>query len=264
VGLQPLPPGAGLHPPRGAPRADSPAVSILLIPPLRFTRPTPAPLQSGTSRELAGERPWVPRHPWGTPLLVACQSLGGVEIALGGALIRFTSPAYTWAQVKAPERDGSQNLLSPSPLRCGQGPTEVGGGAHRTRRPLPPPPRFPGLCCRCARTPRLSHCGIRGPINRESDVLQSREWRGPGSWGRGRAEPQAPRPPQSRDLGSWLPPLITCRGSLPLGVTWGGSATPPLGVTWEGAGGTRAIASFDRPAVAYSDRPGAGGWVLAT
>ncbi|XP_036687806.1 ephrin-A3 isoform X2 [Balaenoptera musculus] len=75
------------------------------------------------------------------------------------------------------------------------GPAEMGGGAHRAGRPPPPPPRFLRLCCRCARAPRLPHCGSRGPINRESDVLRSRERRGPGSWGRGRAEPQAPAPP---------------------------------------------------------------------
>lgn len=159
---------------------------------------------------------------------------------------------------------GSQNLLSPSPLPCGQGPREVGGGAHSARRPLPPPPRFPGLCCRCAPAPRLSHCGIRGPINRESDVLQSREWRGPGSWGRGRAEPQAPWPPPSsrhviQTPGSHLP--SRAEGRCPLGSRGGGSATPPLRVTWEGAGGTRAVTSFDRPAVASVDRPVARSWL---
>lgn len=90
-----------------------------------------------------------------------------------------------------------------SSLPCGPEPAEVGGGTHRARRLLPPPPRFPGLCCRCARAPRLPHCGSRGPINRESDVLRSREWREPGSWGRGRAEPQAPAPPPPSHV-SWL------------------------------------------------------------
>lgn len=86
-----------------------------------------------------------------------------------------------------------------------------------------PPPLLP-----LRRAPRLSHCGSRGPINRESDVLRSREWRGPGNWGRGRAKPQAPAPPspQSRELASGLPPPITCEGSLPLGVTWRGSCDP--------------------------------------
>lgn len=110
-----------------------------------------------------------------------------------------------------------------------------------------------------------SHCGIRGPINRESDVLQSREWRGPGSWGRGRPSHRLPGPPSShvtRAPGSHLP--SRAEGLCPLGSRGGGSATPPLGVTWEGAGGTRAVPSFDRPAVAPADRPGAAGSALGT
>lgn len=163
--MQPLPPGAGLHPPRGALRADYAAVSILLIPPIRFTRPTPAPLQSGTSRELAGERPWVPRHPWGTPLLVAWQSLGGVEIALKGALIRFPSPAYTWAQVKAPERD--ERAWFPEPPFALSTPVWAGTDGGRRRRtqdqeaaaapaPLPGPllPLRPGSPALSLRHPR--------------------------------------------------------------------------------------------------------------
>lgn len=138
-------------------------------------------------------------------------------------LIRFPSPAYTWAQVKALGGGGGARVprasFLSSPLSRRSGPAEMGGGAHPARRPPPPPPRFLRLCCRCARAPRLPHCGSRGPINRESDVLRSREWRGPGSWGRGRAEPQAPVPPPPRHV-SWAPgshPPITCRGSLPLG-----------------------------------------------
>lgn len=149
-------------------------------------------------------------------------------------LIRFPSPAYTWAQVKAlgGGREawipGASFLSSPLPRRSG--PAEVGGDAHRAGRPPPPPPLFPGLCCRCARAPRLPHCGSRGPINRESDVLRSRQWRGPGSWGRGPAEPQAPAPPPPGHVswapGSHPPPPVTCGGSLPPGVTWRGSCDP--------------------------------------
>lgn len=148
-------------------------------------------------------------------------------------LIRFPSPAYTWAQVKAREGmggRGSGSLLSvfPSPRRSG--PAEVGGGAHRAGRTPPPPPRILGLCCRCARAPRLPHCGSRGPINRESDVLRSREWRGPGSWGRGRAEPPAPAPlPQSREPAAGSHPQSRAEGLCPLGSRGEGLATPPPG-----------------------------------
>lgn len=126
----------------------------------------------------------------------------------GMLLIRLPSPAYTWAQVKALGGGGGAQVprasfLSPLLLRR-SGPVEMGGGAYRAGRPPPPPPRFLRLCCRCARAPRLPHCGSRGPINRESDVLRSREWRGPGSWGRGRAEPQAPASPPPGHV-SWAP-----------------------------------------------------------
>lgn len=194
----------------------------------------------------------------GEPPGRGCQSRVGVGIAWRGALLGLPSPAYTWAQVKARERDGRLSRLpraSRRPLRS----RATGGDPRREEAAQPGPggrcrprPASPGLCCRCARAPRLSHCGIRGPINRESDVLQSREWRGPGSWGRGRAEPQAPRPapPPPRSCrhvtptpGSHLPSRAE-RVSAPSGSRGGGSATPPLGVTWEGAGGTRAVTSF--------------------
>lgn len=142
---------------------------------------------------------------------------------------------------------GASFLLSPSPRRSG--PAAVGGSAPPARRTPPPPPRCLGLCCRCARAPRLPHCGSRGPINRESDVLRSREWKGPGSWGRGSVEPQAPAPPPPGHV-SWAPgshPLSRAEGLCPLGSRGEGLATPPPGITWEGAGGTRAEASFDRP-----------------
>lgn len=146
-------------------------------------------------------------------------------------------------------------LSSPLPHRSG--PAEMGGGAHRAGRPPPPPPRFLRLCCRCARAPRLPHCGSRGPINRESDVLRSREWRGPGSWGRGRAEPQAPAPPPPGHV-SWAPgshPQSLAEGLCPLGSC--GSVLRPrlLGVTWECTGGNCALVS-DRPggSALHSDR----------
>lgn len=170
-------------------------------------------------------------------------------------LIRFPSPAYTWAQVKALGGGGeawipgASFLSSPLPRRSG--PAEVGGDAHRAGRPPPPPPLFPGLCCRCARAPRLPHCGSRGPINRESDVLRSRQWRGPGSWGRGPAELQAPAPPPPGHVswapGSPPPPRHVRRVSAPWGHVERVLRPRLLGVTWEGAGGTRAAASFDRP-----------------
>ena len=126
----------------------------------------------------------------------------------GDVVDQVPLPSYTWAQVKALGGGGGAQVprasFLSSPLPHRSGPAEMGGGAHRAGRPPPPPPRFLRLCCRCARAPRLPHCGSRGPINRESDVLRSREWRGPGSWGRGRAEPQAPAPPPPGHV-SWAP-----------------------------------------------------------
>lgn len=135
-------------------------------------------------------------------------------------------------------------LSSPLPHRSG--PAEMGGGAHRAGRPPPPPPRFLRLCCRCARAPRLPHCGSRGPINRESDVLRGREWRGPGSWGRGRAEPQAPAPPPPGHV-SWAPgshPSSLAEGLCPLGSCGEGLRPRLLGVTWECTGGNCALVSL--------------------
>lgn len=166
-------------------------------------------------------------------------------------MIRFPSPAYTWAQVKALGGGGGAQVprasfLSSLLLRR-SGPVEMGGGAYRAGRPPPPPPRFLRLCCRCARAPRLPHCGSRGPINRESDVLRSREWRGPGSWGRGRAEPQAPVSPPPGHV-SWAPgshpPHHVPRVSAPWGHVKRVLRPRLLGVTWEGTGGTRAVASL--------------------
>ena len=178
-------------------------------------------------------------------------------------MIRFPSPAYTWAQVKALGGGGGAQVprasfLSSLLLRR-SGPVEMGGGAYRAGRPPPPPPRFLRLCCRCARAPRLPHCGSRGPINRESDVLRSREWRGPGSWGRGRAEPQAPVSPPPGHV-SWAPgshpPPSRAKGLCPLGSREEGLATPPPGghvggYWWDTCGGL-----FDRPggSTLHSDR----------
>lgn len=69
-------------------------------------------------------------------------------------------------------------------------------------------------------------------------MLRSREWRGPGSWGRGRAEPQAPAPPPPGHV-SWAPgshPPSLAEGLCPLGSCGEGLATPPpgghVGVYW--------------------------------
>lgn len=222
VGTRPLPlaPRSGTRrTPGGAGGGLPGSIQLVPLPQTRTSAPRPARVWRGVASTQVRD-PGAP-PPLGHPRVLKGsrgREYAGMagEGAVGDAVDQVPLPRIHLGAGEGPGRGWGRpvpgaSCPSSTPPH-GSGPAEVGGGAHPAGRTPPPPPRFLGLCCRCARAPRLPHCGSRGPINRESDVLGSREWRGPGSWGRGRAEPQAPAPPPPGHV-SWAPgshPPVTC------------------------------------------------------
>lgn len=102
--MRPLPPGAGLGELRGR-WGPTPQVYLARPPPPEPTRPPPARLESGGRWRARRRGAWVPHHPRGAPAFLTEARARGMREWQGGVLlIRFASPAYTWAQVKAQGR----------------------------------------------------------------------------------------------------------------------------------------------------------------
>lgn len=102
--MQPLPPRSGIRRTPGALGADSPGLSssspsprthTSALRPARVWRAVESAQARGLGSPPSSGRPRVPN---------GSQSQGYAGMAGGVLLIRFASPAYTWAQVKAQGR----------------------------------------------------------------------------------------------------------------------------------------------------------------
>lgn len=215
VGKRPFPPGAGL---RGENSGGAPLFQTLTpVPPLRLAGPVLV-VGGWVGRWVGGRRlaqvrgagfP-APGCPGGAPQ-PACllrgktrccgNGLGGWVGGFGGCLARVPLPRTHLGA--GGSREGGEGVLPgvlPAAPWVGLRGQRRPGGASRAGRPPPPPPRLLGLCCRCARAPRLPHCGSRGPINRASGRRAPEpgvERAGELGAGPSRADPQAPAPPLS-------------------------------------------------------------------
>lgn len=252
VGVRPLPRGVKLGELRGCGRPTPPLHERVPLPQTHTSALCPAGVWQGA--ESLQVRARAPRRLGHPQLLRGSRSRGEAEgggrkgVRAGGGVDRAPLPAYTWAQVKAPGGDGDRAPAAaclPFPLPAGLRRQRREGGTP-ARRPPPPPPHILGLCCRCARAPRLPHCGSRGPINRESDVLGAGS-REAGERGRGRPSHRLPRPCPGHVSAAAGSHPVAGGGSLPPGVTWRGSGDPS---SWDHVGGCRwdtCGAWFDRP-----------------